>query len=216
MLMDEPFGAIDPINRERLQNEFLRLQQELRKTVVFVTHDIDEAIKMGDRIAILRKGGKLAQYATPAELLSAPADAFVEDFVGADRALKRLSLQRVRDIDLAPPTAGSAVQVRADQPLRDALSTMLASRRAAGRRARRAGAVDRHALGRRDHRVPQAGARRPRRAGATGGGPRLVIAQVVIHQRTETCVSRNDFCPDWIRDHIGDYVDPLVRHVELT
>ncbi|HEX3277460.1 MAG TPA: ABC transporter ATP-binding protein [Thermoleophilaceae bacterium] len=100
MLMDEPFGAIDPINRERLQNEFLRLQHEIRKTIVFVTHDIDEAIKMGDRIAIMQRGGKLAQYAPPAELLMQPANSFVEDFVGADRALKRLSLQRVRDIDL--------------------------------------------------------------------------------------------------------------------
>ncbi|MDQ3769302.1 MAG: ATP-binding cassette domain-containing protein [Actinomycetota bacterium] len=100
MLMDEPFGAIDPINRERLQNEFLRLQAELRKTIVFVTHDIDEAIKMGDKIAVLRKGGKLAQFASPPELLMCPADPFVEDFVGADRALKRLALQRVRDIDL--------------------------------------------------------------------------------------------------------------------
>jgi osmoprotectant transport system ATP-binding protein len=100
MLMDEPFGAIDPINRERLQNEFLRLQAQLRKTVVFVTHDIDEAIKMGDRIAVMKVGGVLAQYATPAELLVDPADAFVEDFVGADRALKRLALLRVRDLDL--------------------------------------------------------------------------------------------------------------------
>jgi osmoprotectant transport system ATP-binding protein len=100
MLMDEPFGAIDPINRERLQNEFLRLQAEIRKTVLFVTHDIDEAIKIGDRIAILREGGRLAQYATPAEILMAPADEFVEDFVGADRALKRLALMRVSDIDL--------------------------------------------------------------------------------------------------------------------
>ena len=100
MLMDEPFGAIDPINRERLQNEFLRLQQEIRKTVVFVTHDIDEAIKMGDRIAIMQKGGRLAQYAPPAELLREPANEFVEDFVGADRGLKRLSLERVRDVDL--------------------------------------------------------------------------------------------------------------------
>jgi osmoprotectant transport system ATP-binding protein len=100
MLMDEPFGAIDPINRERLQNEFLRLQAEIRKTVLFVTHDIDEAIKMGDRIAVMRKGGQVAQYATPAELLMAPADEFVEDFVGADRALKRLALMRVSDIDL--------------------------------------------------------------------------------------------------------------------
>ena len=100
MLMDEPFGAIDPINRERLQNEFLRLQQEIRKTVVFVTHDIDEAIKMGDKIAVLQKGGKLAQFASPAELLTYPKGKFVEDFVGADRALKRLALQRVRDVDL--------------------------------------------------------------------------------------------------------------------
>jgi osmoprotectant transport system ATP-binding protein len=100
MLMDEPFGAVDPINRERLQNEFLRLQAEVRKTILFVTHDIDEAIKMGDRIAILRQGGTLAQYATPSELLMAPADDFVEDFVGADRALKRLALLRVSDISL--------------------------------------------------------------------------------------------------------------------
>jgi osmoprotectant transport system ATP-binding protein len=100
MLMDEPFGAIDPIARERLQNEFLRLQGEIRKTVLFVTHDIDEAIKMGDRVAVMKNGGHLAQFATPAELLMDPADDFVEDFVGADRALKRLSLMRVSDIDL--------------------------------------------------------------------------------------------------------------------
>jgi osmoprotectant transport system ATP-binding protein len=100
LLMDEPFGAIDPITRERLQNEFLRLQAEIGKTIVFVTHDIDEAIKMGDRIAVLQEGGHLAQYATPGELLMRPATAFVEQFVGADRALKRLALARVRDIDL--------------------------------------------------------------------------------------------------------------------
>jgi osmoprotectant transport system ATP-binding protein len=112
MLMDEPFGAIDPINRERLQNEFLRLQAEIRKTIVFVTHDIDEAIKMGDRIAVLKEGGHLAQYAAPAELLMAPAEPFVEDFVGADRALKRLALQRVRDVDL-----WRAPLVRAGEPV---------------------------------------------------------------------------------------------------
>lgn len=100
MLMDEPFGAIDPINRSRLQNEFLRLQAELRKTVLFVTHDVDEAIKMGDRIAVMKKGGELAQFATPTELLMEPADEFVEDFVGADRALKRLALIRVKNVDL--------------------------------------------------------------------------------------------------------------------
>ena len=115
MLMDEPFGAIDPINRERLQNEFLRLQAELRKTIVFVTHDIDEAIKMGDKIAILKEGGHLAQFAPPAELLMYPAEPFVEDFVGADRALKRLALQRVRDIDL-----WKAAVVRAGEPVADA------------------------------------------------------------------------------------------------
>ena len=82
MLMDEPFGAIDPITRDRLQDEFLRLQEELRKTVVFVTHDIDEAIKLGDRIAILREGGRLAQYDTPAAILEHPADDFVAQFVG--------------------------------------------------------------------------------------------------------------------------------------
>ena len=115
MLMDEPFGAIDPINRERLQNEFLRLQQDIRKTIVFVTHDIDEAIKMGDRIAVLQKGGKLAQFASPADLLMYPASKFVEDFVGADRALKRLALQRVRDIDL-----WKAAIVRVGEPVAEA------------------------------------------------------------------------------------------------
>ena len=100
LLMDEPFGAVDPIVRERLQNELLSIQARLAKTILFVTHDIDEAIKMGDRIAVMQVGGKLEQYARPAELLMAPATEFVEDFVGADRALKRLALQRVRDIDL--------------------------------------------------------------------------------------------------------------------
>ncbi|HEX5621944.1 MAG TPA: ABC transporter ATP-binding protein [Solirubrobacteraceae bacterium] len=129
MLMDEPFGAIDPINRERLQNEFLRLQAEIRKTVVFVTHNIDEAIKMGDRIAVMQEGGHLAQYAPPAELLMNPANAFVEDFVGADRALKRLALQRVRDVELIPATDGhpSEPMIDLDEPLRDALSQMLAA-----------------------------------------------------------------------------------------
>jgi osmoprotectant transport system ATP-binding protein len=122
MLMDEPFGAIDPINRERLQNEFLRLQAEIRKTILFVTHDIDEAIKMGDRIAIMHEHGKVEQYATPAEILMAPANEFVEDFVGADRALKRLALMRVADIDLweAPLAhvgqATSEVRAKLDRP----------------------------------------------------------------------------------------------------
>jgi osmoprotectant transport system ATP-binding protein len=129
LLMDEPFGAIDPINRERLQNEFLRLQSELRKTVVFVTHDIDEAIKMGDRIAILKEGGHLAQYDTPEELLLNPADEFVAQFVGRDRALKRLTLTRLRDIELgaAPATPNGHPSAPIDASLHDALSIMLAA-----------------------------------------------------------------------------------------
>ena len=97
MLMDEPFGAVDPINRERLQNEFLRLQAELGKTILFVTHDIDEAIKMGDRVAVFREG-RLVQCSIPDDLLAAPKDAFVESFLGEDRALKRLNLVKVREI----------------------------------------------------------------------------------------------------------------------
>jgi osmoprotectant transport system ATP-binding protein len=128
LLMDEPFGAIDPINRSRLQDEFLALQARVRKTVVFVTHDIDEAIKMGDRIAILREGGRLAQYAPPAELLSAPADAFVASFVGADRALKALGLSTLGDIELLPTSNGSTppATLELGTSLRDALAAILA------------------------------------------------------------------------------------------
>jgi osmoprotectant transport system ATP-binding protein len=98
LLMDEPFGAIDPITRDRLQNEFLRLQKHLKKTIMFVTHDIDEALKMGTVICILYKGGTLAQFDTPENLLANPANDFVKDFVGADRGLKRLNLVRVGDV----------------------------------------------------------------------------------------------------------------------
>jgi osmoprotectant transport system ATP-binding protein len=127
MLMDEPFGALDPITRARLQDEFLRLHQEIRKTVIFVTHDIDEAIKMGDRIAILREGGVLAQYDTPDEILAQPADEFVARFVGRDRALKRLALRRVDEIQLEPIDGQEpeAVRIEASTTLRDALSLML-------------------------------------------------------------------------------------------
>lgn len=100
MLMDEPFGAIDPITRDRLQNEFLRLQKAMRKTIIFVTHDIDEAIKMGDRIAILRDKSQIAQFDTPERILVNPADDFVADFIGRGASLKRLSLSRVRDVEL--------------------------------------------------------------------------------------------------------------------
>jgi len=127
MLMDEPFGAIDPITRERLQNDFLRLHRELRKTVVFVTHDIDEAIKMGDRVCILRQGGILAQYDTPEAILAAPADDFVAQFVGADRGLKRLALRRLDEVELLPVPAGNgdAPVTSSKTTLRDALSLML-------------------------------------------------------------------------------------------
>jgi len=118
MLMDEPFGAVDPIVRERLQDEFLRIHRELGMTVLFVTHDIDEAIKMGDRVAVMREG-RLVQYAPPSELLTTPADDFVARFVGADRGLKRLALTTVGDVTLRDaPTAregepARSVRVRA-------------------------------------------------------------------------------------------------------
>jgi osmoprotectant transport system ATP-binding protein len=98
LLMDEPFGAIDPINRNRLQEEFRKLQADLGKTVIFVTHDIDEALKLGHHIAVIRPGGELAQFATPEELVAAPADDFVKEFVGVDRMVARLEwLQEVRE-----------------------------------------------------------------------------------------------------------------------
>jgi len=100
LLMDEPFGAVDPITRQRLQDELLRLQDELRKTIVFVTHDFDEAVKLGDRIAILQVGSKIVQYDTPEQILANPADDFVSDFVGHGAALKQLTLTRVRDVEL--------------------------------------------------------------------------------------------------------------------
>lgn len=102
MLMDEPFGAIDPINRSELQDEFLKIQAKLKKTIIFVTHDIDEAIKMGDKICLLRDG-RLEQYGTPEDLLARPKNEFVKDFVGSDRTLKRLNLLTVRDAMLPDP-----------------------------------------------------------------------------------------------------------------
>ena len=107
MLMDEPFGAIDPITRDRLQNEFLRLQKQLKKTIMFVTHDIDEALKMGTLICILQVGGVLQQLDTPKNILSKPANPFVADFVGSDRGLKKLTLVRVSEVMTTQPTVGN-------------------------------------------------------------------------------------------------------------
>ncbi len=125
MLMDEPFGAIDPIARERLQNDFLRLHRQVRKTVIFVTHDIDEAIKMGDRIAIMRDG-HLVQIATADELLAEPSNDFVASFVGADRGIKRLRVRTLREVELGPPQTDLRVpSLDQDSSLHLALSTML-------------------------------------------------------------------------------------------
>jgi osmoprotectant transport system ATP-binding protein len=131
MLMDEPFGALDPITRSEIQEEFLRLQARIGKTVIFVTHDIDEAIKMGDRIAVLRQGGTLAQYAEVDELLARPVDDYVAGFLGADRGLKRLALRRVGELAVrsttAPGSDPAAPRVDRGATLWEALSVLFAS-----------------------------------------------------------------------------------------
>lgn len=124
MLMDEPFGAVDPVVRGRLQEEFLAILKRLKKTVILVTHDIDEAIRMGDMVAIM-KDGRLVQYDTPDRLLAAPADDFVADFVGADRALRRLSLVTAADA-LEPGAADAGLRLPANANLREVLSALLA------------------------------------------------------------------------------------------
>ena len=124
LLMDEPFGALDPITRHRLQTELRRLHREVGKTVIFVTHDIDEAIQMGDRIAILREGGVLAQYDTPDAILAHPTDEFVATFIGEDRALRRLALRTLREVSLGP-VDGDGPGVSPDTTLRNAVSLMI-------------------------------------------------------------------------------------------
>jgi osmoprotectant transport system ATP-binding protein len=122
LLMDEPFGAVDPITRDHLQDELIRLQHRLHKTIVFVTHDFDEAIKLGDRIAVLRERSHIAQFDTPEAILTHPADDFVSGFVGAGAALKRLDLTRVRDVEIADcPT------VTVDAPLQDIFGKLRSS-----------------------------------------------------------------------------------------
>ena len=127
MLMDEPFGATDPITRERLQNEFLRLQRELRKTIIFVTHDFEEAVKLGDRIAVLKERSQIAQYDTPARILADPADDYVASFVGGDSTLKRLALVTVGELAGFRTGPGNGLpKVELTATLRQALDTMVA------------------------------------------------------------------------------------------
>ncbi|SEG78816.1 osmoprotectant transport system ATP-binding protein [Actinacidiphila yanglinensis] len=121
LLMDEPFGAVDPITRDHLQDELIRLQRDLHKTIVFVTHDFDEAIKLGDRIAVLRERSHIAQFDTPEAILTNPADEFVSGFVGAGAALKRLNLTRVRDVEIADFAA-----VTVDEPLQSIVELLRA------------------------------------------------------------------------------------------
>jgi osmoprotectant transport system ATP-binding protein len=126
LLMDEPFSAVDPIARARLQDEFLRLHSTVRKTILFVTHDVDEAVRLGDRIAVLSDGGKLEQYDEPATLLANPANDFVAEFVGSDRGIKRLGVTplpaRLRP---APADVDGAPSVPTGATLRDALAMLL-------------------------------------------------------------------------------------------
>jgi osmoprotectant transport system ATP-binding protein len=126
LLMDEPFGALDPITRFRLQTELRRLHRDVGKTIIFVTHDIDEAIKMGDRIAILREGGVLVQYDTPDAILGQPADDFVKQFIGEDRALRRLALRTLESVPSATVPAGAAgARIPKETTIRNAVSQML-------------------------------------------------------------------------------------------
>ncbi|MQA98020.1 MAG: betaine/proline/choline family ABC transporter ATP-binding protein [Streptosporangiales bacterium] len=134
MLMDEPFGALDPIIRDRLQDEFLALQKTINKTIVFVTHDIEEALKLGDRIAIFGEHGRIAQFDTPARLLTHPADDFVASFIGTGGAVRLLALQRVADLPCDPDAdadadPGDAPVVHDGQTLYEAVDIMLAAQR---------------------------------------------------------------------------------------
>ncbi len=123
--MDEPFGAVDPIVRLRLQDELRSLQAELHKTIVFVTHDIDEAVRLGDKVVVLNVGGVLEQIASPADLLGSPANEFVAQFVGAERGIRRLSLITAADVDLDPPQLDGLPTITPDTTLLDALQTIM-------------------------------------------------------------------------------------------
>ena len=127
LLMDEPFGAVDPVTRTRLQDEFLRLQRQLRRTVVLVTHDIDEALRLGDRLAVLATGGRLEQFGTPAEVLARPATPFVADFVGAGHTLRRLDLLSAGEALAAGRPAGAGPTVSPDATLAEVMAALLTS-----------------------------------------------------------------------------------------
>ena len=203
--MDEPFGALDPITRPRLQDELRRLHREVGKTVIFVTHDIDEAIRMGDRIAILREGGVLAQYDTPDAILAHPADDFVARFIGEDRALRRLALRRLGDVAArpAPATATAAPPRRRTRSVRNAVSQMLETD------AEQVVVVD-------DDGEPSSasfGSTREERCCDAGAGP--VIPN--FGQGSSCVRGDHTFCWDWVREHWRDTLGPaLVQHLELT
>ncbi|MEN3611237.1 ABC transporter ATP-binding protein [Plantactinospora sp. ZYX-F-223] len=155
LLMDEPFSAVDPIARARLQEEFLRLQAEVRKTIVLVTHDLDEAVRLGDRIVVLSQGGRLEQYANPATLLGEPASAFVREFVGTDRAIRRLAVTPVtrdllRPLPADPATIGGLPAVPLGSSLYDALAVLLRTNsddaRVTGEGGEPVGTVSRHQI----------------------------------------------------------------------
>ena len=244
MLMDEPFGAVDPIVRSRLQDEFLRLQQEVRKTIVFVTHDIDEAIKMGDRIAIFRQGGHLEQYAPPDELLAEPATDFVADFLGAERGLKRLALIPVSAVKaesgpvVSPDDDGQAGPGRG-RGLRQRLGGGGGRRPAAARLGprRRGGRAGPGRRGR-DPPLPAPGpgrglaAGRPQRHGpvAHRGGRAGQRRRPLRGHRHPGAALQGDQLTDgpvpvlaaelirwsWVGDHLDDIRDYLIQHVQLT
>ena len=246
MLMDEPFGAVDPIVRERLQNEFLRLQDELAKTILFVTHDIDEAIKMGDLVAVMQAGGRLAQFGPPAEILANPASDFVARFVGADRGLKRLSLVRVGELTHVRPAAGppgSRTPPRpaaASRPIRFRFPTCSWSTPTTGRSAGSTtgdlpatGRLGRVApipmsplLDRRDHAqgrpVDAPRRRRPGRAssstGRSGSGA-IVTLDVIVAELSSRPVGQEAgrwIRWDWIVDNLEVIGGALAEHLILT
>ena len=209
--MDEPFGALDPITRARLQQELRRLHAQIPKTVIFVTHDVDEAITMGDRIAILREGGILVQYDTPDAILAHPADEFVARFVGEDRALRRLALRRVGELELDPaPNPASddlpLVSSGGDGAER-ALADARGGRRPRARRRRRRRAARRPPARPRDRAAP----RMTDAAAAGPGHPELRQRRASACSRTGRSAGTGCASTGATRSSRA-----LVEHVELT